>query len=367
VIIIRYGEIYLKSKPVRQSLEKMLESRIRWKLNSTQYKDRYKLVKEQHTFYLFGSFTKDFIQYIANTFGIVSVSPALQCQPTIPSINAACRLFREQLGNFTPLNYRVQATKDKRLSTSHYTMEYEASSHFKDWKVQLKNPAFTVYIDAREHQCFVFADKIPGPGGLPYGSQGKVVALLSSGIDSPVSAWCMGKRGCKLVLLHLGNDSLIRYKEILESWAGAPIPLVSIPFKPILETIRDKGAGRYQCIFCKKAMYLVAEALAKRTYSYGIVSGENLGQVASQTLSNLAELTSVLTIPIFRPLLTFDKRQIIDLARMIGTMDIYKHPDCKYVPSQPVTSISEKKKIQMNHLLDIKEIVREYIPKVLYD
>ncbi len=365
VLLIRYGEIYLKSKPVRKTLEKILESRLRWKLDQTPLLGKYKLILRQNMFYLYGSLYSELIPYIANTFGVHSVSPALECQPTIPSIRLAIRLLKKSLGAYQPSSYRIKAKKDKRLAMSHYTMEYEASSFFPSWKVQLKNPAFTIHIDAKEHNSYIYAHTIPGPGGFPYGSQGKVVALTSKGIDSPVAAWLVAKRGCKLLLLHLGEDPPIRYKEILESWAGTTISLLTIPFTSFIHTLSSKGTGSFQCIYCKKSMYIAAETIAKKTFCLGVVSGENLGQVASQTLSNLYELSSTVEMPIYRPLLTYDKVEIIHLAKKIGTYGVYKHLDCPYVPSQPATSISPKKRVELMRRISIHEETQKYLKEVL--
>lgn len=365
VLVIRYGEVYLKSKPVRKTLENILESRLRWKLDQTPLVGKYKLVLRQNMFYLYGSLYPELIPYITNTFGVHSVSPAIECQPTIPSIRLAIKLLKKSLGAYHPDSYRIEAKKDKRLAMSHYTMEYEASSFFPSWKVQLKNPAFTIHIDAKEHNCYIYTHTLSGPGGFPYGSQGKVVALISKGIDSPVAAWLMAKRGCKLLLLHLGEDPPIRYKEIVESWAGAKISLLTIPFTSFLHNLASKGTGSFQCIYCKKSMYITAETIAKKTFCFGIVSGENLGQVASQTLSNLYELTSTIEMPIYRPLLTYDKVEIIHLARKIGTYGVYIHPDCPYVPSQPATSISPKKRKELMRRISIHEETQKYLKKVL--
>jgi thiamine biosynthesis protein ThiI len=365
VLVIRYGEVYLKSKPVRKTLENILESRLRWKLDQTPLVGKYKLVLRQNMFYLYGSLYPELIPYITNTFGVHSVSPAIECQPTIPSIRLAIKLLKKSLGAYHPASYRIEAKKDKRLAMSHYTMEYEASSFFPSWKVQLKNPAFTIHIDAKEHNCYIYTHTLSGPGGFPYGSQGKVVALISKGIDSPVAAWLMAKRGCKLLLLHLGEDPPIRYKEIVESWAGAKISLLTIPFTSFLHNLASKGTGSFQCIYCKKSMYITAETIAKKTFCFGIVSGENLGQVASQTLSNLYELTSTIEMPIYRPLLTYDKVEIIHLARKIGTYGVYIHPDCPYVPSQPATSISPKKRKELMRRISIHEETQKYLKKVL--
>jgi tRNA uracil 4-sulfurtransferase len=365
VAIIRYGEIYLKSKPVRKALEKTLEARLRWKLDRSPIAGQYRVVLRQNIFYVYGSLSESLVSTMANTFGVHSISLAIECQPTIPSIRSAIKQLKQSFGSFQPSSYRVTATKDKRISLSHYTMEYEASSFFPSWKVQLRNPDFTIHIDAKEHNCYVYAKTMKGPGGFPYGSQGKVVALLSKGIDSPVAAWLMAKRGCKLLLLHLGEETPTLYKEILESWAGASISLVTIPFTTFIQHLSQKGSGSFQCIYCKKSMYITAETIAQKTFALGIASGENIGQVASQTLSNLYELTSSISMPIYRPLLTYDKIEIIALAKTIGTYGIYTHPDCPFVPSQPATSISPKKRIELNRRMAIKEETMQYLNKIL--
>jgi thiamine biosynthesis protein ThiI len=112
-------------------------------------------------------------------------------------------------------------------------------------------------------------------------------------------------------------------------------------------------------------MYIVAEYLAKKIYAKGIVSGENLGQVASQTLSNLVELSSAIEMPVFRPVLTYDKNQIMELARYIGTMDIYHEGDCEFVPSQPATSLTDKRRFEMNRIIDIQQEAENFVKENL--
>ncbi|MCK5847825.1 MAG: tRNA sulfurtransferase [Caldisericia bacterium] len=365
LLIIRYGEIFLKSKPVKKRFEQILDSRLRWKLDKSEIKDNYKLRCWQNTFYLYGTLTENLIDLVTNTFGVLSVSPALQCQPTIPDVKKTCKRFRKILGSFTPKSYRVSARKDKRLSTSHFTFEYEAAYYFQDWEVSLRNPEFTVHVDAKENNCLIYSEKRRGPGGFPYGAQEKAIALISRGIDSPVAAWLMGKRGCKLVLLYLGENPPIEYRNILEKWAGSSIPMITVPFTEYTKSLREKGSGKFQCIFCKKTMYIVAEKIAKKIYAKGIVSGENLGQVASQTLSNLSELSSAVELPVFRPVLTYDKNQIIQLAKYIGTFGMYQQADCEFVPSQPATSLTEKKRFEMNRILNIHEEAENYFKENL--
>jgi thiamine biosynthesis protein ThiI len=196
---------------------------------------------------------------------------------------------------------------------------------------------------------------VPGPGGLPLGTQGKVVALISGGIDSPVAAWLMMKRGVGIIPLHFSSnavetskarDNMALLNRYAYGWRLRPVILSHAQtVEPWVQRLIQVGEERWTCLFCKRAMLARAERLAEELGAQGIVMGDNLGQVASQTLDNLEVVSYGLRKPVYRPLIGLDKTDIMDLARRIGTYSVSTRASeaCPYVPDRPLTRGSVEK------------------------
>lgn len=213
--------------------------------------------------------------------------------------------------------------------------------------VDLTNPEVTAYVEVRDKTFSFFVEKVPGPGGLPLGSQDRALVLLSGGFDSAVAAWEMMKRGVGVdyLFFNLGGpiheQGVFRVaKKVFDTWQyGDDASLIVVPFAPVVENIRANTESAYWNLVLKRAMLDVGATVAKQRRLLGIVTGDSIGQVSSQTMANLYAL-GVGTMPIFRPLLTRDKEEIIDKARFIGTNDLSAAVDeyCAIVPEHPVTS-----------------------------
>jgi thiamine biosynthesis protein ThiI len=222
--------------------------------------------------------------------------------------------------------------------------------HIPGLEVDLDTPDYELFVEVRDFGGLVYDSRVPAPGGLPWGTQGRVLALLSSGIDSPVASWLMMKRGCEVTHLHLdagrwaGNDvtmAAIENHRRLSCWCpGNPLSLVIACSEPLYDRMDELNiAPRYRCVICKRFMQHVAGCLMEKEGALAVITGENLGQVASQTLANLAVISEAVMVPVLRPLITYDKEEIITLARRIGTFDA--HPGdlaCRAVPSMPATA-----------------------------
>jgi len=364
IIILHYSEIYLKSPYVKKQFEKVLQQRIVYKLKSLGLQ-KTKIQWRSNSIWIYGSFSRESILYLTETFGISYSTPALLCQSTIPSIRESLNKLSEIIQTVNPKTYRVVAKKDKRIALSHYSVEYEVASFFPNWKVDLKQPEFTIYLDLKTKSCSIYFEKIQGPGGLPYGTQGKVVCLVSKGIDSPVAAYLMAKRGCELILLHFGTEPILKIKERLEYYTGKPIPILQIVYQPFLELIKQNGAGKYQCVLCKVGMYCIAAFFAKRKKAYAIVTGENLGQVASQTLMNLTVLDHTSPIPVLRPLIAFDKNETIKVSLQTGFNELYKNPSCPFVPDSPSTSCTVSKIESMERIVGFDQRIEEFLQQMI--
>ena len=215
-------------------------------------------------------------------------------------------------------------------------------------RVDLSKPELTLGINVRSGRAYVFAERMPGAGGLPVGSVGRTVSLLSGGIDSPVASWMAMKRGCEVVFLtfhsypYIGASYEQKVKGLVRSLARFQNRsiLVSVPFAEIQTQIRDHCPSSYRTVLYRRMMHRIADRIADSEDALGVVTGDSLGQVASQTLENLTCIDAAGERPILRPLLGFDKAETIELARKIGTFElsIQPEPDCCTVfqPRRPI-------------------------------
>jgi len=216
-------------------------------------------------------------------------------------------------------------------------------------RVDLGNPEYEVFAELREFGGLVYDTRIPAPGGLPWGTQGRILALLSSGIDSPVAVWLMMRRGCEVDMLHVssgsyaGKDVLsttLRHLCTLSTWCtGFPMNLFLADAGKFYETMVKRAEPRLRCVLCKRFMMRLGSGLAKREGHLALCTGDSLGQVASQTMANLAVVSDAATVPLLRPLLAFDKQEAVNLARKIGTFDRdCGDLSCSAVPRMPATA-----------------------------
>lgn len=230
-------------------------------------------------------------------------------------------------------------------------------------RVDLDHPEVTVYVEVRNAEAFLFSEKIPGAGGLPGGVEGRAVALISGGYDSAVAAWLMLKRGVDLdyVFCNLGGDAYERAvvqvaKLLADGWSyGAHPRLHVVDFAEPLRELRSNARPSYWQLLLKRLMYRAAAQIGTELRALAVVTGEAVGQVSSQTLPNLAAIGSASTLPVFRPLLGFDKEEIIARARAIGTAALSEQVKeyCAIAPGKPVTAASERRVVQEESAIDI--------------
>jgi thiamine biosynthesis protein ThiI len=219
-------------------------------------------------------------------------------------------------------------------------------------------------VEVQPGRSLVFGETIAGPGGLPLGSQGRVVTLLSSGIDSPVAAWLMMKRGCGVIPVHfsVSQAQTKQLKAIVEAlnrhafgWELRPIVLSHAEaLEPTLKRLRDLRQERWTCLFCKRVLLAKAAEIAEEMGASALVTGDSLGQVASQTLSNLEVISYGIPKPILRPLIGLDKTEIMALARRIGTYQASTQEAhvCPFLPDRPLTQANVAK---LRELLELME------------
>lgn len=312
---------------------------------------------------------EEYLRQLRKVFGVVSVSPALEVPLELDALRRAAELqlaetleSREQLQEAFS-NQRLRADRPvtiavatRRANKSFPLTSPEVNrmigtsllSGRPSLRVNLDSPDITINVELRE-KGYVFSRIIPGPGGLPLGSSGRGMLLLSGGIDSPVAGWLAMKRGVAINAVHFysypftserSREKVLDLCRVLAQYAGE-VRLHVVLFTEIQRALRERCPEAFLTLLMRRMMMRLAEAIARKAGALALVTGESLGQVASQTLESLDVTGEVVDMPILRPLIAWDKEEIIDLAREIGTFDISIRPyeDCcaLFVPPNPKT------------------------------
>ena len=342
--LVRYSEIFLKSDPVRRQWENALIANICEVMPGIHVRN------ERGRIWLDGDVKPELLK---NIFGIVSFSLVehIRLDEIESSLPDYCR--RHDIGKAKTFALRIKRVGTHEFSSNDKANEYGnlLRREFPHLKVNLAMPDKEIHIEIRAGEAYLYDNVTRAVGGLPLGVEGTLVALVSGGIDSPVAAWMMMKRGCRILPLFVALDTFLdattiaRAKRVVGILARYQpgIELTVIHDSYLAEAKREltqKHQEKYTCIFCKRRMYRVATAFAQQHGAMGIVTGESLGQVASQTLDNLVVLTDAATdVPLHRPLIGFDKEETMKIAREIGTFpeSVSKASGCKAVPVGPST------------------------------
>jgi thiamine biosynthesis protein ThiI len=341
--LVRYSEIFLKSDPVRRQWENVLISNIREVMPGVHVRN------ERGRIWLDGDIKPDLLK---NIFGIVSFSEVehIRLDEIESHLPDYCR--RHGIEKAKTFAIKMKRVGAHSFSSNDKAIEYGnlLRKEFPHLKVNLATPDMEIHIEIRANEVYLFDTVIQAVGGLPLGVEGTLVALVSGGIDSPVAAWMMMKRGCRIIPLFVALDTFLdettiaRAQRVVEKLAkyqpGIELTVVSDSYLAAAkEELVRRHLEKYTCIFCKRPMYRVATAYATRIGAKGIVTGESLGQVASQTLDNLMVLDDAAEIPIYRPLIGFDKEDAIRIARGIDTFEqsISHASGCTAVTKGPST------------------------------
>jgi len=381
-LIIRYGEIGLKSTKVRRRLENLLSNRILQMLNRKNIRyEKLKLFPTRGRLFIYTQELNNAIEELKKCFGIVSLSPAFQIATDRKEIQESALKMAETILDLNE-TFAIKTTRVGQHPFTSQNISVEVGALIlseladRQIKVNLTNPDHTIHIEIRDKETYLFNNIIHGTGGLPYGSQGKAVSLISGGIDSPVASWLMMKRGCKTYPIYAdlapfttttADDRLIQVlRRLFEYTPYKQIIYYRFPHGNYLKQVREFIPPKLTCIFCKRMMYRVAEKLALSINAKGIVTGENLGQVASQTFDNLYILNQAVNLPVFRPLIGFDKNETIDLSKKLDlyTASTMQVPSCTAVPKHPETHgrLEDVLKIEQEH--DFYEIAKEQFEKM---
>jgi thiamine biosynthesis protein ThiI len=351
LILLRYGEIGLKGKN-RTFFFRKLRNNVRRALKDNQIEGT--VWQEGQRIYLETGEVDAALAAVRKVFGLVSLSPVQEAPADLEAIIQEAVRVARQAGLDPDTTFRIKARRADK-SFPHISPEIERQAGAAvvaatGAQVDLSNEAAVeIGIEVRPERALIFGQTIPGPGGLPLGSQGRVVALLSSGIDSPVATWLMMKRGCSVIPLHFSTSQAQaeQVQAIVEAlnehaygWKLKPIILShQEALAPTLDQLRELGQQRWACLFCKRVMMVKAAEIASQYNAAAIVSGDSLGQVASQTLNNLEVISFGIPKPILRPLIGLDKTEIMALARQIGTYEasIDHAYNCPFLPDRPLT------------------------------
>jgi len=295
------------------------------------------------------------IDRLRKVFGVVSLSPVRITTPTLDAITAtaiaavACELEERPLVS----TFKVDTRRaDKRFVPS--SMETSAligsaiQQQFPSLKARMEAPAIVVRIEIRD-DAYVTTEVIPGPGGLPVGTSGRALSLVSGGIDSPVATWLGARRGLVVIPVHFhsfpftserAKEKVLDICRVLAQYTG-PLTVWIVAFTEVQRTIQLQVPDAYRVIVMRRMMMRICEPLARQERAQALLTGESLGQVASQTIESIAAINSVTTLPVLRPLIGADKTEIVDRATEIGTYEISIRPyeDCcsLFLPAHPRT------------------------------
>lgn len=381
VLLIRYGEISLKGRNRRQ-FENRLHENIVSALSALDKNARDRVSRSHGRFYVAGLQTAQLetqaIDVLSRVPGIVAISPGFAVDSDLEAIKkaaiSAVKLAMEDLSQ--PVTFKVdtrRADKSFPLTSPEVNQELGAAilRNVPGIGVDVHNPSIHLTVEIRPGRTYIYRGQVPGPGGLPVGTSGRGILLLSGGIDSPAAGYLAMKRGVAVDALHFwsypitgvrARDKVVDICKVLRKYSP-DLRLLVAPFTKIQTEIMDKCPEKYRVIIMRRMMMRVASSICRDVGGLAIFTGDNLGQVASQTLESLRVVGSVSEYPVLRPLLCFDKVETVRLAQQIGTYDISILPyeDCcsVFVPKHPVTKPRLDAAEEAEEFLDVDALVEE--------
>ena len=384
LILVRYGEIYLKGQN-RPFFEKMLINNIKKTLEPF---GKPKVYKAQGRIYIENLKVEGIVlDRLSKVFGAIGINPAWKTDKDLESIKAMIKMvIKDALEKATKenLTFKVESRRaDKTFPMNSMDLSREMGGfilrNFPGLKVDVHNPDIKVNLEIREH-AYAYHENIPGAGGMPVGTNGKTALLLSGGIDSPVAGWMIAKRGVRLTAVHYhsfpytsdkAKEKVIDLCRLLTEYCG-PIRLHVVPFTEIQQELYEKCPDGLLTILMRRFMMRIAERIAKKEGAQALVTGESIGQVASQTLEALASTDDVVSMPVFRPLVGLDKNEIVEISKKINTYEtsILPYEDCctVFVPRHPVTRPKLEKVRQAETLVDVEVLIERALEDVeVYD
>ncbi|MFQ6678063.1 MAG: tRNA uracil 4-sulfurtransferase ThiI [Fidelibacterota bacterium] len=384
IILCHYGEIGLKGKN-RGYFEKKLQENLRESLKRF-VPDSFSSISRLYGRIIIRLNEKgqneisSIETVLKNVCGLVYFAPAFQTKQKMEPI---IRLAVETMGSGNYESFRVTSRRtDKNFPVSSQKMNEEIGGAILEATgktVNLGKPDRTCFIDIVDGMAFIYTEKIRGQGGLPVGVSGKVVSLLSGGIDSPVASYYAMKRGAANIFVHFHSvpytnqasiEKVREMIEILQSFQQRS-KLYLVELAPIQKEIMTETEAKYRVILYRRFMVRIAEAIAHIVKASALITGDSLGQVASQTLENMGVIEEAITMPVLRPLIGFDKLEIIEKAREINTYDISILPDqdcCSlFTPKHPATKAKLKEVLIQEEKLDIPLLLESALEHVVIE
>ncbi|SHJ97256.1 tRNA uracil 4-sulfurtransferase ThiI [Tepidibacter formicigenes] len=381
VVIARYGEIGIKGRNryiFEDKLVKNIKNSLReiGKLNVYKQYGRIYIDVEDYDY-------ESIIEEARKVFGIVALTPAIKMENDYDKLKeAALDLVKEKIEFEDVKTFKVESKRtDKsfRLNSMEMSRDiggYILSNLGDKIKVDVHNPDVKVEAEMREECAVVYVDKIQGYGGLPLGTNGKAMVLLSGGIDSPVAAWLVAKRGVEVEVIHYhsypftserSREKVEDLARILSKYCGK-IRMHSVNLLPIQKEINKNCKEEEMTIISRRFMMKIAQRVALSRNCNALVTGESIGQVASQTIQGLTVTNSAVDIPVFRPLIAMDKSEIVELAKKVGTYEtsIIPEEDCctVFLPKSPLTKPKLEKIMLSEERLDVEKLINEAIENI---
>lgn len=377
VILVKYGEIVLKGLN-KSSFEKMLIKNVRRALKP--YGDC-KVEWSQSTMRIIPAdenSTDECMEAVSKVFGIAGLSRAGVCEKDINSImDCASEYLRDQLEEVK--SFKVECKRsDKSFPLKSPEISAEVGARiledYPHLHVDVHNPDMVVRCEVRDFAAYVHGNPTPGAGGLPVGTGGRAAIMISGGIDSPVAAWMMAKRGVELTAVHFASppytseraeQKVVDLLGKVSDWAGV-IKLYVVEFTEFQEAIRDHCPEDLFTVIMRRYMIRIAEEIAKSQHCLALISGESLGQVASQTLAAICRTDECATMPILRPLIGMDKEEIVRISRRIGSFElsILPYEDCctVFTPKHPRTKPTAAMVEEAEAMLpNVEEMIRRAV------
>jgi len=378
-VIVRFGgEIGIKSEWTRRTYESLLLRNIK---NALKHFDTAfnEIASIRGRIYIRTRDPENVAVALTRVLGISSASPAKQTGSSMEEITRTAA----ELAEATIRSRGTFAVRCRRIGKHDYSsmdickqvgQEILNKLDSRKIRVDLTSPRHTISIEIRDEKAYVFTKTLQCPGGFPVGSQDKVVCLLSGGIDSPVACWLAMKRGCTILPIYFDNAPLTdetttsraldAAKKLFEWSTSYPRKVYIVPHGKNLQTFARDAPIKLTCLLCKRMMYRIAERIAEMERAQGVVTGEAIGEQASQTITNLRVLDEAATsYPIHRPLLGFDKTETEAIAKRIGTFEISirKAKSCTAAPNKPATKADLRKVKEAEERIDIPSLIEEAI------
>ncbi len=370
IILLRVGEIFLKGRNRPVFFRRLVNNarRLLGDLDGVTVQAMYLRIIVEHP----PALRQACLDRLGRLFGLHSMSPA---RGAPRSIDGLAEVAIEAARALPPgTRFKVDTKRrDKRFPMTSQDVSREVGGRVAEatgLPVNVRTPEKTIHLEINDERCYVFAEVVQAPGGLPIGSSGRVGLLLSGGIDSPVAGWSIMRRGCNLEAIYFHafpytgdktKEKVLDLGRRLALWHG-PLTVHVVHFTEVQKTLRDKS-GDLAVLLYRRMMMRAASRIARANGARALVTGENLGQVASQTLANLAVIEDAATMPVLRPLLTYDKAEIIERAQAIGTFEtsILPYDDCcaLFVPKHPATRARVKDLVGAEYGLDTDAMADE--------